>query len=83
MRKLIQSVKCWFGWHDYDEPVRRSTAWFRGCPHCMNSLQVLIRGRHDVTWQEVEVGKDCAGRFFVRGTNGNRISMPLIMEEEK
>lgn len=82
MRNLIRKIKCWAGIHRYGEPINSCGSWFRACPHC-GSLQVLLRGTHAVEWMEIQIERDARGKFFVRGTNGNMVSLAKIVEDSQ
>jgi hypothetical protein len=72
---MIRKLLCRLGFHKYDAPVNHCGSWFRVCKHCQNDFQIYARGHTKNEWRECEITQDSRGRFFVTGTNGNKISL--------
>ena len=76
---MIWKLLCWLGYHKWDPPINHCGNWFRVCPHCCEAFQIYARGHRKNEWRECQVNKDARGRFFVTGTNGNKISLEKIV----
>jgi hypothetical protein len=69
----MSKILCWLGFHSWASPVNHAGSWFRVCECCQKEFQVFARGRRRNEWRDCSIMQDSGGRFYLVGTNGNRI----------